>query len=205
MGKSGPKSNHRFQPHVVPCPTHSAHLARAGTFSRTRPTTEPPRAPPRSGTQFLIRQKPDGRLKSALKRRFQPPVPVYHRQERGEAEDCDDNTGVHVRQRLQCEVMLRTSSDQIMSRIKNTHPNREPVMTVSKRRGSRHLRTVCAWALVVNSLVSPSSFPQPPHGIISAPKGYSTAWWGWPLTVEVEAKAKKLAVARLQRWMGHTR
>jgi UV DNA damage endonuclease len=45
--------------------------------------------------------------------------------------------------------------------------------------------------------------PERHHDYIN-PKDFPTAWRGWPLTVEVEAKAKELAVARLQRWLDHT-
>ena len=40
--------------------------------------------------------------------------------------------------------------------------------------------------------------PQRHHDYID-PKDFPAAWHGWPLTVEVEAKAKELAVAKLQR------
>jgi len=40
--------------------------------------------------------------------------------------------------------------------------------------------------------------PERHHDYID-PKDFPAAWRGWPLTVEVEAKAKELAVARLQR------
>lgn len=40
--------------------------------------------------------------------------------------------------------------------------------------------------------------PQRHHNYID-PKDFPAAWHGWPLTVEVEAKAKELAVAKLQR------
>jgi UV DNA damage endonuclease len=40
--------------------------------------------------------------------------------------------------------------------------------------------------------------PERHHDYID-PKDFPRAWLGWPLTVEVEAKAKELAVARLQR------
>ena len=39
--------------------------------------------------------------------------------------------------------------------------------------------------------------PQRHHDYIDA-KDFPKAWIGWPLTVEVEAKAKELAVAKLQ-------
>ena len=42
--------------------------------------------------------------------------------------------------------------------------------------------------------------PERHHDYID-PKDFPTTWRGWPLTVEVEAKAKELAVARLQRWL----
>ena len=45
--------------------------------------------------------------------------------------------------------------------------------------------------------------PERHHDYIN-PKDFPAAWRGWPLTVEVEAKAKELAVARLQRWLDHT-
>jgi UV DNA damage endonuclease len=40
--------------------------------------------------------------------------------------------------------------------------------------------------------------PERHHDYID-PKDFSAVWRGWPLTVEVEAKAKELAVAKLQR------
>ena len=40
--------------------------------------------------------------------------------------------------------------------------------------------------------------PERHHDYID-PKDFPSVWCGWPLTVEVEAKAKELAVARLQR------
>ena len=42
--------------------------------------------------------------------------------------------------------------------------------------------------------------PERHHDYIS-PRDFPTAWRGWALTVEVEAKAKELAVARLQGWL----
>ena len=42
--------------------------------------------------------------------------------------------------------------------------------------------------------------PERHHDYID-PKDLPRAWLGWPLTVEVEAKAKELAVARLQSWL----
>ena len=45
--------------------------------------------------------------------------------------------------------------------------------------------------------------PERHHGYISL-KDFPAAWRGWALTVEVEAKAKELAVARLQRWLNRT-
>lgn len=40
--------------------------------------------------------------------------------------------------------------------------------------------------------------PERHHDYVD-PRDFPAAWFGWPLTVEVEAKAKELAVARLQR------
>ena len=45
--------------------------------------------------------------------------------------------------------------------------------------------------------------PERHHDYID-PEDFPDAWQGWPLTVEVEAKAKELAVARLQRWLDQT-
>jgi len=42
--------------------------------------------------------------------------------------------------------------------------------------------------------------PERHHDHIN-PKDFPAVWRGWPLTVEVEAKAKELAVARLRRWL----
>jgi UV DNA damage endonuclease len=42
--------------------------------------------------------------------------------------------------------------------------------------------------------------PERHHDYIN-PKDFPAVWRGWPLTVEVEAKAKDLAVARLRRWL----
>lgn len=42
--------------------------------------------------------------------------------------------------------------------------------------------------------------PERHHDYIN-PEDFPAAWRGWPLTVEVEAKAKELAVARLRRWL----
>ena len=42
--------------------------------------------------------------------------------------------------------------------------------------------------------------PERHHDYID-PKDFPVVWRGWALTVEVEAKAKELAVARLQRWL----
>jgi hypothetical protein len=40
--------------------------------------------------------------------------------------------------------------------------------------------------------------------MLKRPFQQARLWWGWPLAVEVEAKAKELAVARLQRWLDQT-
>lgn len=45
--------------------------------------------------------------------------------------------------------------------------------------------------------------PERHHDYIN-PKDFPAVWRGWPLTVEVEAKAKELAVARLRRWLQGT-
>lgn len=45
--------------------------------------------------------------------------------------------------------------------------------------------------------------PERHHDYIN-PKDFPAVWLGWPLTVEVEAKAKELAVARLRRWLQGT-
>ena len=45
--------------------------------------------------------------------------------------------------------------------------------------------------------------PERHHDYIN-PKDFPAVWRGWPLTVEVEAKAKELAVARLRRWLQRT-
>jgi UV DNA damage endonuclease len=42
--------------------------------------------------------------------------------------------------------------------------------------------------------------PERHHDYID-PNDFPRAWRGWPLTVEVEAKAKELAVGRLQSWL----
>lgn len=42
--------------------------------------------------------------------------------------------------------------------------------------------------------------PERHHDYIN-PKDFPAVWRGWPLTVEVESKAKELAVARLRRWL----
>ena len=39
--------------------------------------------------------------------------------------------------------------------------------------------------------------PERHHDYID-PKDFPSAWFGWPVTVEIEAKAKELAIARLQ-------
>jgi hypothetical protein len=36
------------------------------------------------------------------------------------------------------------------------------------------------------------------------PRDFPAAWQGWPLTVEVEAKAKELAIAGRRRWSDRT-
>jgi UV DNA damage endonuclease len=43
-------------------------------------------------------------------------------------------------------------------------------------------------------------YPERHHDYID-PKDFPSAWRGCKLTVEVEAKAKELAVARLQEWL----
>ncbi len=45
--------------------------------------------------------------------------------------------------------------------------------------------------------------PERHHDFIN-PKDFPAVWHGWPFTVEVEAKAKELAVARLRRWLQRT-
>jgi UV DNA damage endonuclease len=45
--------------------------------------------------------------------------------------------------------------------------------------------------------------PERHHDYIN-PKDFPVGWRCWPLTVEVEAKAKELAVARLRRWLQRT-
>ncbi len=45
--------------------------------------------------------------------------------------------------------------------------------------------------------------PERHHNYIN-PKDFPAVWHEWPLTVEVEAKAKELAVARLRRWLQRT-
>ncbi|MEI9863383.1 MAG: UV DNA damage repair endonuclease UvsE [Limisphaerales bacterium] len=71
--------------------------------------------------------------------------------------------------------------EQATKAARETWKNREPLFHLSS--------PLAGWS---------GPKPERHHDYID-PRDFPAAWRGWPLTVEVEAKAKELAVARLQR------